>query len=313
MKVEESLNVTFNESPPPTKLSPLVDDDVGKEEAIRKNIKIEMLKKFGLEDSKPTKTSMSTLIKLTKDGEAESIDSSKYHGEITTLSNQMDYKRTKEYLPRIHRSRQMDEELTVGLKPFLTLNEPICPRFVVEFYHSLEVNRNELDIPYIEFKLGQFTFTLTPSRKQGESMHCIHALLPNHCKKVQLHFDDYLSNGRSHKETQRSHAFCHAFDPTTNPEAIVPIDRFTFHEYVMDPLDISRNPSKEKGMKIAFPLVISSFSSSSDENEGPSFLEFYDEFFDHEDLTQAQREKIGMFKCLNRYVGTIIKYLEKKL
>ncbi|GJS69221.1 retrovirus-related pol polyprotein from transposon TNT 1-94 [Tanacetum coccineum] len=36
MKVEESLNVTFDESPPPTKLSPLVDDDVGEVEAIRK-------------------------------------------------------------------------------------------------------------------------------------------------------------------------------------------------------------------------------------------------------------------------------------
>ncbi|GKD86240.1 hypothetical protein Tco_1357394 [Tanacetum coccineum] len=40
MKVEESLNMTFDESPPPTKLSPLVDDDVGEEEAIRKNTKI---------------------------------------------------------------------------------------------------------------------------------------------------------------------------------------------------------------------------------------------------------------------------------
>ncbi|GKB41190.1 hypothetical protein Tco_0886132 [Tanacetum coccineum] len=40
MKVEESFNVTFDESPPPTKLSPLVDDDVGEEEAIRKNTKI---------------------------------------------------------------------------------------------------------------------------------------------------------------------------------------------------------------------------------------------------------------------------------
>ncbi|GKA39493.1 retrovirus-related pol polyprotein from transposon TNT 1-94 [Tanacetum coccineum] len=40
MKVKESLNVTFDESPPPTKLSPLVDDDVGEEEAIRKNTKI---------------------------------------------------------------------------------------------------------------------------------------------------------------------------------------------------------------------------------------------------------------------------------
>ncbi|GJS14129.1 hypothetical protein Tco_0408601 [Tanacetum coccineum] len=36
MKVKVSLNVTFDEIPPPTKLSPLVDDDVGKEEAIRK-------------------------------------------------------------------------------------------------------------------------------------------------------------------------------------------------------------------------------------------------------------------------------------
>ncbi|GJX90506.1 retrovirus-related pol polyprotein from transposon TNT 1-94 [Tanacetum coccineum] len=40
MKVEESLNVTFVESLPPTKLSPLVDDDVGEEEAIRKNTKV---------------------------------------------------------------------------------------------------------------------------------------------------------------------------------------------------------------------------------------------------------------------------------
>ncbi|GJV06644.1 retrovirus-related pol polyprotein from transposon TNT 1-94 [Tanacetum coccineum] len=40
MKVEESLSVTFDESPPPTKLSPLVDDDVGEEESIRNNTKI---------------------------------------------------------------------------------------------------------------------------------------------------------------------------------------------------------------------------------------------------------------------------------
>ncbi|GJR65477.1 hypothetical protein Tco_0011542 [Tanacetum coccineum] len=39
MKVEESLNVTFDESPP-TKLSPLVDDDVGEEEAVIKNTKV---------------------------------------------------------------------------------------------------------------------------------------------------------------------------------------------------------------------------------------------------------------------------------
>ncbi|GKF35094.1 hypothetical protein Tco_0108294, partial [Tanacetum coccineum] len=52
-----------------------------------------------------------------------------------------------------------------------------------------------------------------------------------------------------------------------NPQAIVPIARFTFHEHVMDPLDISRNPSKEKGKKIASPSVISSSSSSSYNNK----------------------------------------------
>ncbi|GJS28053.1 retrovirus-related pol polyprotein from transposon TNT 1-94 [Tanacetum coccineum] len=45
----------------------------------------EMLKKFGLEDSKPTKTPMSTEIKLTKDDEADSMDSSKYRGMIGSL------------------------------------------------------------------------------------------------------------------------------------------------------------------------------------------------------------------------------------
>ncbi|GJR99941.1 hypothetical protein Tco_0316450, partial [Tanacetum coccineum] len=38
--VKLSLNVTFDESPPPTKLSSLVNDDVGEEEAIRKNTKL---------------------------------------------------------------------------------------------------------------------------------------------------------------------------------------------------------------------------------------------------------------------------------
>ncbi|GJV35379.1 zf-CCHC domain-containing protein [Tanacetum coccineum] len=37
---EESLNVDFDESPLPTKLSPLVDNDIGEEEAIKNNTKI---------------------------------------------------------------------------------------------------------------------------------------------------------------------------------------------------------------------------------------------------------------------------------
>ncbi|GKA47689.1 hypothetical protein Tco_0740572 [Tanacetum coccineum] len=35
MKIEESLNVTFDETPPPSKTSLLVDDDLDEEEAIK--------------------------------------------------------------------------------------------------------------------------------------------------------------------------------------------------------------------------------------------------------------------------------------
>ncbi|GJY43825.1 copia protein [Tanacetum coccineum] len=35
MKIEESLNVKFDETPPPSKISPLVDDDLDEEEAIK--------------------------------------------------------------------------------------------------------------------------------------------------------------------------------------------------------------------------------------------------------------------------------------
>ncbi|GJT09319.1 hypothetical protein Tco_0856361 [Tanacetum coccineum] len=45
----------------------------------------EMLKKFGLEDSKPMKTPMSLDTKLTKDKACESVDSTKYRGMIGNL------------------------------------------------------------------------------------------------------------------------------------------------------------------------------------------------------------------------------------
>nr|GEX96408.1 copia protein [Tanacetum cinerariifolium] len=45
----------------------------------------EMLKKFGLEDSKPMKTLMSSDTKLTKDEEYESVDNTKYRGMIGSL------------------------------------------------------------------------------------------------------------------------------------------------------------------------------------------------------------------------------------
>nr|GEU90572.1 reverse transcriptase domain-containing protein [Tanacetum cinerariifolium] len=97
--------MTFDERPPPTNLSPLVDDDVGEVEAIKNNTKVvnnnneedksievdevvnikesenhPLDQKFGFDDSKPTKMPLSTEIKLTKDDEADSVDSSKYRG-----------------------------------------------------------------------------------------------------------------------------------------------------------------------------------------------------------------------------------------
>nr|GEV89922.1 uncharacterized mitochondrial protein AtMg00810-like [Tanacetum cinerariifolium] len=45
----------------------------------------EMLKKFRLEDSKQTKTRMSTKIKLTKDDEADFVDNTKYRDMIGSL------------------------------------------------------------------------------------------------------------------------------------------------------------------------------------------------------------------------------------
>ncbi|GKA53469.1 hypothetical protein Tco_0746784 [Tanacetum coccineum] len=35
MKIKESLNVTFDETPSPSKISPLVDDDLHEEKAIK--------------------------------------------------------------------------------------------------------------------------------------------------------------------------------------------------------------------------------------------------------------------------------------
>nr|GEW99512.1 retrovirus-related Pol polyprotein from transposon TNT 1-94 [Tanacetum cinerariifolium] len=98
-KVKESLKMTFDETPPPSKTSPLVDDDLDEKEAIKviekKNLendivdetlkidKIVNIKES--KDSKPMKTPMSSDTKLTKDEECKSVDSTKYQGMIGSL------------------------------------------------------------------------------------------------------------------------------------------------------------------------------------------------------------------------------------
>ncbi|GKB84348.1 hypothetical protein Tco_0956620 [Tanacetum coccineum] len=262
----------------------------------------------------------------------------------------------------------------VGLDTFLTLNEPICPRFVVEFYHSLEVKRDEEKQTFYTSKWSLNSLDDHPNSNFFGPKHDLvkkNITIPRTTQTQllrdsnKLYLDEIHPHLRGWEPFFRENFFCslgkrykvntctaymtyyltirRKFNFTlmiiyrmeevinkhdgpmpfamlltrlynhilqTNPQAIVTFARFTFHEYVMDPLDILRNLSKEKGKKIASPSVSS--SSLSNNNEAPSFLEFYDELSNTEDLTKAQREKRRMFKCLNRYVGTITKYLEKQ-
>ncbi|GJX58836.1 hypothetical protein Tco_0290226 [Tanacetum coccineum] len=164
----------------------------------------EMLKKIGLKDSKPTKTLMSTEIKLTKNDESDSMDSFKYRGlkevreSYFRLESRLFHKGRFITPSFIEAKNMLLTFQAVGLKPFLTLDEPICLRFVVEFYHSLEIKRDEEKRPYIKFKLGQFTFDLDTSQL---------SLIFQTPKALETFY-------------------------TTN--------RFMFHDRVMNPLDILR-------------------------------------------------------------------------
>ncbi|GJX47337.1 hypothetical protein Tco_0272527 [Tanacetum coccineum] len=65
----------------------------------------EMLKKFRLEDSKPTKTLMLTEIKLTKDDEADSVDSTKYRDPEKSKNRSEAKKPQKRSRARIQRTK----------------------------------------------------------------------------------------------------------------------------------------------------------------------------------------------------------------
>ncbi|GJR18286.1 hypothetical protein Tco_0966813 [Tanacetum coccineum] len=297
----------------------------------------------------------------------------------------MDYKRTKEYLPRVHRTRQMDEDLresyrtlekglfhkgrivtpsfiaennmlpffqAIGLEPFLTLNEPICPRFPLSslddppnsnfFVHKHDLVKKAITVPrttrtqllrdpnklYVDdirfdlkgwelfFKENFFCSIDKKNKVKACTAYMLYYLTIrrkfNFTLMIIYRMEEVINKSKGPMPFAMLLTRLYNYILYTNPQAIALISRFTFHEHVMDPINISRNPNKEKGKKVASPSVITSSSSSSDDNEAPSFLEFYDKLSDNEDLTKAQREKRGMFKCLNRYVGTLTEYLEKQ-
>ncbi|GJX12029.1 retrovirus-related pol polyprotein from transposon TNT 1-94 [Tanacetum coccineum] len=84
----------------------------------------EMLKKFGLEDSKPMKTPMSSDTKLTKDEECESVDSTKYRGMIGTTHLGLWYPKgtgieTVVYADSDHAGDYVDQKSTSGACDFI--------------------------------------------------------------------------------------------------------------------------------------------------------------------------------------------------
>nr|GEV78361.1 retrovirus-related Pol polyprotein from transposon TNT 1-94 [Tanacetum cinerariifolium] len=84
----------------------------------------EMLKKFGLEDSKPIKTLMSMKTKLTRDKEGESVDNTKYRGMIGTTHLGLWYPKgsgieTIVYADSDHVRDYVDRKSTSGICTFM--------------------------------------------------------------------------------------------------------------------------------------------------------------------------------------------------
>ncbi|GKE99139.1 retrovirus-related pol polyprotein from transposon TNT 1-94 [Tanacetum coccineum] len=84
----------------------------------------EMLKKFGLEESKPMKTPMSSDTKLTKDEECESVDSTKYRAMIGTTYLGLWYLKGTDieivvYADSDHAGDYVDRKSTSGIYTFV--------------------------------------------------------------------------------------------------------------------------------------------------------------------------------------------------
>ncbi|GKC69758.1 retrovirus-related pol polyprotein from transposon TNT 1-94 [Tanacetum coccineum] len=127
----------------------------------------EMLKKFRLENSKPTKTPMSTEIKLTEDDKADFVDSSKYRGAKMASEYQQDYKKTRAYALKIYNDANMPDALRdiyrtlENFDCLLTLDEQICPRFIYESYKTLTLEKDSTNHFSIQFVINNHPFNLS--------------------------------------------------------------------------------------------------------------------------------------------------------
>ncbi|GJT06039.1 hypothetical protein Tco_0840501 [Tanacetum coccineum] len=150
MKIKESLNVTYNENSPPSKTSPLGDDDLDKEEAIKvtkkKNLENDIDDEtLEIDEVVNIKESRNHLLenvignlnqrnlrsqaqnedtKLMKDKECESVDSTKYRGMIGTTHLGLWYPKgtgieTVVYADSDHAGDYADRKSTSGICTFV--------------------------------------------------------------------------------------------------------------------------------------------------------------------------------------------------
>ncbi|GJZ02792.1 hypothetical protein Tco_0520753 [Tanacetum coccineum] len=205
----------------------------------------------------------------------------------------------------------------IGLEYFLILDDQICPCFITEYYHSFVLNKDPInEYRSIEFKLGAFTFELTitelirifktPDRGNKDHVNASTTYMLYYLvigktfdltSFIVLRMDDVKKNSNVLMPYAMflTRLFKHILK--TNPQSIIPFDRFTLHKRVMNSVNIRKRNIKNKGKRAA---PSSPFSSpSSNEDKEPSFLTFYEELPNDTDLSEAQKEKRGMFKCQN--------------
>ncbi|GKB83587.1 copia protein [Tanacetum coccineum] len=137
-KVEESLNVTFDETPPPSKMSPLVDDDLDEEESIKitekKNLErdivdetLEIDEIVNIKESRnhPSKNVIGNLNQRTlrkdisQSEECESVDSTKYRGMIGLWYPKGTGIETVVYANSDHAGDYVDRKSTSGICTFV--------------------------------------------------------------------------------------------------------------------------------------------------------------------------------------------------
>ncbi|GJV29466.1 retrovirus-related pol polyprotein from transposon TNT 1-94 [Tanacetum coccineum] len=146
-KVEESLNVTFDETPPPSKTSPLVDDDLDEEEAIKV-----------------------TMPQIT------ALDHQKTRNYIPFISNEFNQplQNTIASLEKryFHEGRVVSQNFenmshirakfeSIDFDCLLNINEQIVPRFVLEFYSQLTFDYNSTGHFVVNFVIQSKSFSLT--------------------------------------------------------------------------------------------------------------------------------------------------------